>query len=60
MAGAFVLTRYLRALLFNVSPTDASIFIAVPLVLCAVALGASYFPARKAAGVDPIAALRYE
>ncbi|HTA68793.1 MAG TPA: ABC transporter permease [Bryobacteraceae bacterium] len=60
MAGAFVLTRYLRALLFNVSPTDASIFIAVPVVLCAVALGASYFPARKAAGVDPIAALRYE
>ena len=60
LAGAFALTRYLRSLLFNVSPTDQWTFIAVPLVLCAVALGASYFPARKAAVVDPIVALRYE
>jgi putative ABC transport system permease protein len=60
LAGAFVLTRYLRSLLFNVSPTDPWTFIAVPVVLCAVAFGASYFPARRAAGVDPIEALRYE
>jgi len=60
LAGAFVVTRYLRSLLFNVSPTDPWTFIAVPVLLCAVALGASYIPARKAAVLDPIVALRYE
>jgi putative ABC transport system permease protein len=60
LAGALVLTRYLRSLLFDVSPTDPWTFIAVPVVLCAVAFGASYFPARRAARVDPIVALRYE
>jgi ABC-type lipoprotein release transport system permease subunit len=47
-------------LLFNVSPTDLWTFIAVPVVLVAVALAATFIPARKAAGVDPIVALRYE
>jgi putative ABC transport system permease protein len=60
LAGAFVLTRYLRTLLFNVSPTDWLTFTAVPLLLCAVALAASYFPARRAMRVDPMQALRYE
>jgi len=60
LAGAFALTRYLRALLFNVSPTDWLTFTAVPLLLCAVALAASYFPARRAMRVDPMQALRYE
>jgi putative ABC transport system permease protein len=60
LAGAFALTRYLRTLLFNVSPTDWLTFTAVPLVLCVVALAASYFPARRAMRVDPMQALRYE
>jgi putative ABC transport system permease protein len=60
LAGAFALTRYLRTLLFNVSPTDWLTFTAVPLILCAVALAASYFPARRAMRVDPMQALRYE
>jgi putative ABC transport system permease protein len=60
LAGALALTRYLRSLLFEVSPIDPWTFVAVPLILCAVALAASYFPARRAARVDPIVALRYE
>jgi putative ABC transport system permease protein len=60
LAGALALTRYLRTLLFEVSPTDPSTFVAVPLILCAVALAASYIPARRATNVDPMRALRYE
>jgi len=60
LAGAFALTRYLHTLLFEVSPTDPATFVAVPFVLCAVALAASYLPARKAMNVDPVQALRYE
>jgi putative ABC transport system permease protein len=60
LAGAFALTRYLRTLLFNVSPTDWLTFTLVPLVLCAVAVGASCLPARRAMRVDPMQALRYE
>ncbi len=60
LAGALALTRYLRSLLFEVSPTDPWTFVGVPVILCAVAVAASYFPARRAARVDPIVALRHE
>jgi predicted permease len=58
LAGAFALTRYLRAVLFGIAPTDPLTFAAVGAVLLAVGLFASWLPARRAAGVDPITALR--
>jgi predicted permease len=58
VGGAFALTRLLQDLLFQVSPTDASAFIAVAMLFLLVALCASYIPARRAARVDPLAALR--
>ena len=54
---AFV-TRVLERVLFGVSTLDAAAFLLVPLVLFAVALVASYLPARKAVGIDPMIALR--
>jgi predicted permease len=60
LAGALALTRVMVALLFEVSPTDPATFTAVPLVLGTVALLASYFPAQRAAAVEPLEAIRYE
>jgi predicted permease len=60
MLGAASLTRALRTLLFQVSPTDARVFAAITLLLAAVALGAAWFPARRATRLDPLAALREE
>jgi putative ABC transport system permease protein len=60
VAGAFVLTRYLSTLLFNVGTRDPLTFAAVALLLAIVALVATALPAIRAVGVDPMLALRSE
>jgi putative ABC transport system permease protein len=60
LGGAHALTRYLSSLLFGISGTDGSTFIAVSVLLLAVAMLASYMPARRAARIEPVTALYYE
>jgi putative ABC transport system permease protein len=60
LAGSMVLTRTMQSLLFGVSPTDPATLLFVTLLLAAVALLASYIPARQATKVDPMVALRHE
>jgi predicted permease len=60
ITGAFLLTRFMRTLLFGIEPTDALTFSLVPALLGIVALAANGLPARRAARVDPVVALRAE
>jgi predicted permease len=58
--GSLALTRVLRTLLFEVTPTDPATFVLVSGFLLCVMLAACYMPARRAARVDPMSALKYE
>jgi predicted permease len=60
LAGAFVLTRLMQTLLYEVTPNDAATFITVPVVLLVIALLASSVPALRAMRVSPTTALRIE
>jgi putative ABC transport system permease protein len=60
LVGAFVLTRLMTTLLYQVQPSDPVTFAAVPLVLIVIAAIASYLPALRATRVSPVQALRMD
>jgi predicted permease len=60
LAAAFALTQLLRSQLFGINATDPATFVAIAVLLAGIALFASYFPARRAARIDPMISLRSE
>ena len=58
LGGAAGFTRLMQSLLFGISPLDPITFTAMPVVLAAAAVLASYLPARRAVAVDPVETLR--
>jgi ABC-type antimicrobial peptide transport system permease subunit len=60
MPVALALSRGIGSLLFSTSPHDLLVFAGIPFVFALIALASGYIPARRAAKVDPIVALRYE
>jgi predicted permease len=60
LGAAAALVRLMKTLLFGISPLDPLTFLAVPIILATAAALASYLPARRAAGIDPVEALRAE
>jgi ABC-type antimicrobial peptide transport system permease subunit len=60
MAAAAAVARQLSSMLYGITPTDPAVFLGGSALVLAVALFASYIPARRATKVDPMQALRYE
>ena len=60
LGAAFVLARFVRSMLYGVTASDPLTFSGTALLLLVIALGAAWVPARRAANVDPMVALRYE
>ena len=60
LVGAAAVTRYLKSMLFDLTPLDPSTYVAVALLFGLVALLASYVPAARASSVDPVVALRHD
>jgi len=60
VGGALLLTRLVKSMLYGIEPYDPATMVGGVVLLLAVALAASWIPARRAAGVQPMEALRHE